>query len=68
MCDCNDNDDDDFVDDVLDDDNEDYDEDDVDVWFEIDDDDYDDNADVRNDHSSDNDSRYRLILLELNCL
>ena len=62
MSDHNDNDEDDFVDDVLnvndDDDNEDDDQDDVDVPYDIDDDDDDDNVDVHNDDTCHNTSGY----------
>ena len=61
MSDHNDNDEDDFVDDVLnvdnDDDNEDDDRDDVDVPYGIDDDD-DDNVDARDDDACHNTSGY----------
>ena len=58
----NDNDEDDFVDDVLnvdndDDDKENYDQDDVDVPYGIDDDD-DDNVDAHDDDACHNTSRY----------
>ena len=60
MCDHNENDDNDFVDDVLnvDDDNEDDDQDDVDVPYVIDDDDDDNNVDVHNYDTCHNTSRY----------
>ena len=53
----NDNDDDDFVDDVLNADDDD-DQDDVDVPYGIDDDDDDDNLDVHDDDACHNTSRY----------
>ena len=66
----NENDEDDFVDDVLnvddDDDNEDDDRDDVDVPYGIDDDD-DDNIDAHDDDACHNTYQYRLILMELKC-
>ena len=66
----NDNDEDDFVDDVLnvddDDDNEVDDRDDVDVPYGIDDDD-DDNINAHDDDACHNTSQYRLILMEFKC-
>ena len=65
-----DNDDDGFVNDVLnvedEDDNEDDDQDDVDVPYGIDDDD-DDSVDFHDDDACHNTSQYRLILMELKC-
>ena len=57
MCDHNENDDDDFVDDVLNVDDDDDDQDDVDVPYGIDDDD-DENFDVHNDDTCHNTSAY----------
>ena len=66
MSDYNDNDDGDFVNDVLNVEDEDDDQDDVDVPYDIVDDD-DDNINVHDDDECHNNSWYLLILMELKC-